>query len=164
MRIETERLSIRDATEDDIEFLAAIQTNEVVQMHVGGVLDTFENTVAHIRKHPENLSDFYVISIRPEGFSIGVVAFVPNRYLGKREILIELMPDHFGKGYGPETLSAIRDWWLETNGADYMYATARPENLASISMLKKAQFQLVNEYEELFKPRQFVFKYERANP
>jgi len=163
VRLETERLSIRDAAEGDIEFLAAIQTNETVQMHIGGVLDTFENTIAHIRKHPENLSDLYIISLRDKGHSIGAVAFVPNRYLGEKEILIELMPAHFGKGYGQEALSVLREWWLETSGVNYMYATAKPENTASISMLKKVQFQLVDEYGSVFEPRQFVFKYERAN-
>lgn len=163
MQLETDRLVVREATGEDIEFIAAIQTNETVQRHLGGVIESFENTIAHLREHPENLSDFHIITLKVDGTSIGAVGFFPNRHLNESEILIELMPEHCGNGYGQEALSGIMGWWFSAYHIDHMCATARPENTKSIAMLEKCGFQKVGEYGDVFESRQLVFKYESAN-
>lgn len=163
MPLETNRLVIRAATAGDVEFIAALHTNETVQRHVGGVHDSFENTVAHIRKHLGHIDDFHIITLKEDGAPVGAVAFVRNRHLNEDEPLIELMPEHFGKGYGSEALSVIREWWLARNGIDHIYATAQPQNVSSIALLKKCGFQLSGECQNPFESRQLIFKYERAN-
>jgi RimJ/RimL family protein N-acetyltransferase len=163
VKLETDRLVVREATGKDLDFIAAVNTNETVKRHLGGVIDSFENTVTHLRERPENLSDFHIITLQEGGTSIGLLGFFFNRHLNESEILIELMPEYCGKGYGPEALSVIRDWWLSAYRVNHMYATAKLENSESISMLKKCGFQKVGEYGDVFEPRQLVFKYERAN-
>lgn len=161
MCLETENLEIRNAVASDSEFLATIQTNEEVQKYIGGVLDNFENTLDYIKKHPENLNDFYVVILKRESILIGIVSFVPNRHLNDCEVLIAFMPDYQGNGYGPETLAIIKEFWLDKNKISYMFATAEPENKDSISMLERQGFRFIEDYEDPFCKLQKVYRYER---
>ena len=161
MVLETERLSIRKAVESDIEFLAEIQTHKDVQKYTGGVLDSYENTLAHIKRKPEIIDGFYIVNLKQSNTSIGIVTFVQNEYLNEEEILISIMPNFWGNGYGPQVLSVFKEFWLNTNNLECMFVTVMPVNIHSISMLRKEGFVLVDEYQEASSPLQHVYKYER---
>lgn len=161
MLLETINLKIRKATDLDAEFLAEVQTNESVQKYTGGVLYSFENTLDHIKKHPESLKDFYIVELKETGDLIGIVAFVPNSHLSEEEILISLLPNYLGNGYGRETLSAFKEFWLTSRNVERMFVTVIPENKASVSILEKEGFVFVEGYEDSSSRLQHVYKYER---
>ena len=162
MLIETKNLKTRTAAEIDIEFLSEIQTNQLVKKYTGGVLDTYENTVAHIKKNPRLLDIFNIIELKETSALIGIFAFLPNQHLSQEELLISLLPDYWGKGYGSELLSEVKEHWLTTKGMYQMYATVAPENKASIKMPEKEGFTLVEEYTEPFRQKQYIYKYEKT--
>ena len=162
MAMETENLIIRKANESDVEFLAEISTNEKVQKYTGGVIDSYENTLDHINRHPENIDGFHIIELKGNRERIGIVSFVPNNYMNEEEILISIMPTYWGNEYGPETLSVFKGLWLESNNIKHMFATVKPGNTASISMLMKEGFVFVEVYEDPFQGSQSLYKYERS--
>lgn len=161
MLLETDNLKVKNAVLSDAEFLATIQTNPIVQKHIGGVLGSFDDTLTSFKNQPITISNFYIVRLKSENIPIGVVSFLENSYLNDYEILIAFMPDYCGKNYGSETLSTVKDYWLNKNGVNHLFATVTPENTTSISMLKKEGFKFIKEYKEDFSPLQQVYKYQR---
>lgn len=160
---ETTRLSFREAVKSDIGFLAEIQTNSEVKKYTGGVLANYENTITHIKSNPESIEGFYIIDLKEMNEAIGIVTFVPNKYLHEEEILISLMPEYWGNGYGSEALSIFKESWLNLKSKECMLATVMKENKSSKLMLKKEGFVFVKEYQDFFGDLQLVYKYERKH-
>jgi len=157
--LETRQLIIRKRLETDIEFLATIITNKKVQEHLGGVFGNYERTLADIKKNPPTIDKFYIIVLKDTNKAIGFVTFLFNDYLVQKEIAIYLMPEHWGNSYGSESLSVIKDLWINLYGMESMIATVVPGNLSSVSMLKKEGFMLVDKYLDSSRAWQHVYKY-----
>jgi ribosomal-protein-alanine N-acetyltransferase len=56
------------------------------------------------------------------------------------EVIIHLAKEAWGKGYATEAVSAYIAWLRETKRALLIYASAHPDNSASIGMLRKCGF------------------------
>ena len=160
---ETNKLKTRKATEFDAEFLAEIESNEQVQEHTGGVKVTFENTLNKIKGNPESLCRFYIIEIKETGVSIGILGIVPNSHLPTDEIVISLLPAYWGKGYGPEILSKVKERWLGSKKLDRMHVTVSPYNNKSISMLKKEGFTFVEEYHDRRRSVHHIYEFKKQD-
>ncbi len=163
MQLETDRLIIRSANKSDVEFVADMQTNEGVQRYKGGVCGSYIETLSILKNNKNPLKNYFIVLLKSENNPIGLVLFIENEYIKEREVSIGFIPSYCGKGYGPESLSAVREWWLNENKVNYMFATVRPDNEHSISMLEKVNFVYVKKYKDNFKPEQLLYKYVREN-
>ncbi len=158
--IYTDRLIIREAQKSDSVFVAEIQTNEMIQKYMGGVIENYENTLNHIKSNLTVLNDFYIIILKSNKEKIGLITFPPNSEVNEKELSISLIPLYFHKGYGTEALNNITNFWLIKNKISYLYTTVSPDNKDSISMLERNNFKYIKEYKDIYS-LQLLYKYEK---
>lgn len=152
MRIETDRLVIRDLASDDEDRLRAIiwQKNVVRFMR-----DWSENSLI-----PGRLQDYiawhqtqrdstdvfvnkrYAVTLKANGCFIGMVGMGLEDTLNEVEMAYFLDEAYQGNGYATEALEALFDWCMAVSELPYMILTIDCANTASCAVAERAGFQL----------------------
>ena len=114
----------------------------------------------HIKNKPKCLNQLYVVVLLEDETKIGLVSFPQNSEVNEKELLISFLPLHTGKKYGSEALYKIIKFWPSEINEDHLYATAMPENKASIAMLEKNGFKYIDKYKDGSR-FQLLYKFEK---
>lgn len=146
--LDTERLILRRFTSEDEQAFADIMTNPNVYRYLGTgqailrenikrFIDSLESTWGH------GLGVYAVVE-RERGQLLGYsgVRGLPD---GRKELMYAYGENAWGKGYATEAAKAI----LDTHSPRPLIAISYPENLASISVIKKVGFRHVGQ-EQMF--------------
>ncbi|KKK39088.1 acetyltransferase [Mesobacillus campisalis] len=146
--LETERLRLREITNDDAKSIFACFSDENVLQFYGQ--EAFE----HIEQ-AEALIDFFTNSYKEkkgirwgieikgqQGIigTIGLNAWSPKHK--RAEIGYEIHPDHWRKGFTFEALSKVIEYGFDDFGLTRIGAVVFLDNQASNKLLSKAGFQL----------------------
>jgi len=143
MILQTARLTLRQATLDDVDAYAAFRTHPLVTqtlpLRFGA--DGRENATRYIAMFEECWQEHgygpWVAIERATGLLVGQVGlrFLPE--FDETEILWALHPEVWGRGYAREGAEAARSHAFEALALDYVIALALPTNHASIRVMER---------------------------
>lgn len=144
-KIETDRLRLRAFDDRDRDAVLAMASSPDVRRYLGGpvdqeILDTI--AVAPIGERP----DVFCIADRDSDQALGRVALGFER--GEAEVSYELLADHWGRGIGPEAVTAFLDWALTNREAESIIAVTQTANERSCRMLERLGFVEEQQFEE----------------
>jgi len=136
--LETERLLIRTATEDDADLFNALWTDPQVMKNVGfprGLPVTHDEL--KITLSGQSGSEFdrlLVVQLKLGLQSIGECKLSLPDENGIAEPDVKLLPQYWGQEYGVEVWRAIADYQFAHTECCFIQATPNVDNIASIKM------------------------------
>ena len=132
--IETNRLKIYAASQEQMEKFIAIQTVDVLKAAYSEMLEG-------CLSHPDQW-DWYAIWMieLKDGAHIGELCFTGVSEEGVAEIGYGIVDDYQGCGYATEAVVALTKWALSQAGISRVEGEAEEDNVASIRVLEKCGF------------------------
>lgn len=132
--ISGERLTIRKATLDDVDFMRSVELHPdnsdwVAHWPLGWRIAKFGD--------PDFLQ---TIVEREDGTPIGIIIFCDMYFRNERVQLKRIAILDKGKGYGKEALRLVQKLAFEVFGTKYLYLSTREQNLRAQSIYKKTGF------------------------
>jgi RimJ/RimL family protein N-acetyltransferase len=143
--IETERLILRDWSEDDIEPFLRHTNTPAVMRWLGGVRTEAEQreSIGRImRWQKERGFTFWAVERKADGEMLGFcgikIADTPGSPIeGMHEVGWRLREDAWGQGYAKEAAIASLDFAFATLGAERVVAITFPPNAASWGLMER---------------------------
>lgn len=142
MILETERLTMRPITPDDLEWLIEMRTPEPVRRYLGG--ERMQNREAITARLPFYLEchekfgfGFNVMSLKGTGEKIGTSGLQPLEDTGEIEVGYNLSEKYWRQGYGFECAHAWLRFGFEKAGLEKIVAIAHPDNTGSWRIMEK---------------------------
>jgi [ribosomal protein S5]-alanine N-acetyltransferase len=144
--LETERLWLRQATQEDAEAVFAIFSDpNVTQFHD---LDTFNHlnqAIGVIERRAKGFESGYGIrwgiARKSDNYLIGSCGFTWDRQANAAEVGYELASQFWRQGIMSEALRAILNYGFEIRGVQFVIAQIMLENMASRRLLENLGFQ-----------------------
>lgn len=132
--IETDRLRLRIASDDEMRSLIEKQTDKEMK-------DAYQEMLDGCIKHTKQRQWYAVWFIMTiTGEIVGDYCFKGLNQNGIVEIGYGLHPKHWGKGYATEVVKAAVQWALNQPDVKHIEAETAPDNKASQRVLEKAGF------------------------
>ena len=155
IRIETERLLLRELRESDLpDFFEIVSVPEIADMDGWECMETMDAAREFLNHHLERKETFAVV-LKENGKLVGT--FSPQaRYweeypldytLRGREFGFDLNRDYWGRGLMPETLRAVTDYCFETLHYDFVTCGHFIRNARSGRVIEKCGFTFLFEAE-----------------
>jgi ribosomal-protein-alanine N-acetyltransferase len=140
--LETERMILRYQKAEDVEFLAALWSDERVAEFTGSahtkewLRDEFEKSAKN--PHAEKY-DLWVVQDKLGGELLGHCGFIDKEVEGQLEydICYFFAPEHWGKGYATEMALALKEYAFGDLGLKRIIALINPGNVASAIVAKR---------------------------
>ncbi|KAL2068992.1 hypothetical protein VTL71DRAFT_15330 [Oculimacula yallundae] len=162
--IQSERLWLQPLNvEDHLEGYHALNTDESVtkwSSHIGtrDLEDTKARLISRMPSDEEPWMEMYAIMLRPSGTEppayiggMGIIRISEDKEAG--EIGYGILAAHRGKGYAPEALKALVDYYWRSERImqmEKLNAGTEPGNLASQRVVEKAGFRRKKLVEKAF--------------
>ena len=132
--IQTKRLNISIASDEEMRELIAEQTDEEMKK-------AYSEMLAGCEENPEQRQWYAVWFIRRiNGERIGDLCFKGLSPDGAVEIGYGILPEYWGQGYATEAVSAAVNRAAKQPGVKVVEAETDPDNIASQRVLAKAGF------------------------
>ena len=153
MRIETERLILREMTPDDYADLYAVLADSDIMQHYPYTFDE-ERVRGWIAKNMERYQIFgfglWAVVLKETGEMIGDCGLTMQVITGqiKPEIGYHIRKDCQRKGYGSEAARASRDWTFENTPFNMIYSYMKYTNVGSYSTALANGMHQVDEFED----------------
>lgn len=160
VRIASERLRIREATERDRATLIRLLTDPVTREYLGGAID-------YASRHALELSPLgltwgaWVICLAEDDSMIGSITLSYDR--GELELSYALLPEHVGCGYAEEACHALLDWARDALEDSTVIAVTQARNKRSVDLLRRLGFEVRRGLEE-FGAQQLLMQRELSVP
>ena len=132
--IQTERLTIHIALDDEMRGFIAAQELDVLREAYTEMLD---GALSHPNKR--TWYAIWMIELR-DGTHVGELCFKGISPDGAVEIGYGIDGDFEGCGYATEAVSAVTAWAFQQDGITRVEAEAEEDNLASLRVLEKSGF------------------------
>ncbi|MFD3573094.1 GNAT family N-acetyltransferase [Streptomyces sp. NPDC058644] len=136
-----DRLVLRPIEAGDVPAMVRLWTDAEVRRHLGGPVD--KETLRVRERHCVGVRGAFSVTLRTDGSVIGGVQLEPDaRRAGRVEVSYQLLPEHWGFGYGREAVAAavdwVRDWGREatTSGGEEVVAVTQEANVRSRRLLE----------------------------
>ncbi len=152
MRIETERLVVRDFGICDTQTLYNIKYDRQVlkycpdYLRVDVTLDEIPEFIQKFNKleYSGDIDTWrcYAIEFKQTGEVVGSLSFGKAAMLFEYELGWEMLDAHTGKGYASEAAQAFCEWFCEKHGVEYIIAIMDVDNPASYKSALKCGFKL----------------------
>lgn len=141
--VETERLRMRELTEDDAEFVFRLLPDPEVMEGIGyrGV-ETLEDARRFIRRGPwtnqprPGLGHF-LVEEKASGEPTGTCGLLYRDNLDVIDVGFAFLPEFWGRGYATEAAGAMLDHGRRTLGIERIVGLTSPDNAGSIRVLEK---------------------------
>ncbi|HEX2143541.1 MAG TPA: GNAT family N-acetyltransferase [Glycomyces sp.] len=154
MRLQTERLTLREFADGDAEVLGQMNTEPEVMRYIGNGLprdpeQAFELVEKFKAAWAERGYGTFAVEIRESGEFAGFAAMAPPTFLPEIMPVIEvgwrLRRDLWGKGYATEAAREVIRFAFEEVGLDRVVSCIHSENAASIRVAEKLGMALERE-------------------
>ena len=151
MIIETERLILREYTQDDFEELYEILSDPVTMQHYPKPYDE-AGTKRWLDWSLNNYATYgfglWAVVLKETGTFIGDCGLTMQPIDGQQlpEIGYHIHKDHWRRGYAKEAAKAVRDWAFENRNFDTLYSYMHHTNVASYSTAQAVGMQRIKEY------------------
>lgn len=164
IRIETERLLLRNTQPGDISDLVAMWTDPDVTRFMGGPKDRawLEGNFAEDARNPDPLLyDQWPVIEKWSGELVGYCGLLDKEVDGRPEVelVYVFLPAVWGKGYASEIALALREHATGEMGLRRLIALIEPGNEASVKVAEKVGFHMEKELMRGNAPR-LLFVYE----
>jgi RimJ/RimL family protein N-acetyltransferase len=138
---ETERLVVRDLTEDDAEALYDMHRRDEVMRWLDrtlstGVADELARLARWEAERRNGLGWFGIVE-RATGSLVGVQVLRPFTDLPYIDLGWRLNPDHWGRGYATESARGAIAYGFSTLGLDEIAAVTLPHNVRSRAVMER---------------------------
>ena len=153
MILETERLLLREMTEDDFEALSAVLGDPVNMKHYPYIFDE-ERVRNWISRNTERYRTFgfglWAVCLKETGEMIGDCGLTMQNINNviRPEIGYHIRADRQRKGYAREAAEAVRDWTFRTLPFNEIYSYMTSGNGPSQMTAVSWGCHLVDEYED----------------
>lgn len=150
---ETDRLILREMTEEDYEAIYAFLADPDVMKYYPHTFDE-EKVKNWIKRNIERYQIFgfglWAVVLKETGEVIGDCGLTMQLINGqiKPEVGYHIRKDKQRKGYGSEAARACRDWTFEHTPFNIVYSYMKSTNVASYSTAAAMGMKLVDEYED----------------
>ena len=148
--LETERLRLRPHRPGDFDFSAALWADPIVTRYIGGRALTREEVWGRLLRYDGHWAmlgfGYWALEDKMSGTFLGELGFadlqreIEPRLDGMAEIGWVLAPQHHGKGYATEAVSAVVRWGDAHLASSRMVALIHPENAASLRLANRFGF------------------------
>jgi len=163
MKLETERLQLKEINESHVEDILRIRSNEVINQFVqrNSPKNNYDalQFILTIKEKTKNSETFYWgISLKDQPNLIGTIClwkFTEDRK--QAEVGYELLPEYHRKGMMSEALAAVVDFGFNTLQLQEIVAMTNKFNENSKGLLVKHQFILEEGREDEGFPDNLVF-------
>lgn len=141
--IETERLLLRQITDDDAEFIFELVNEPGWLQNIGdrGVrnVDDARRYIANnlAASYPKFGFGLYLVELKESGASAGMCGLVKRDSLEDVDIGFAFLERFQSKGYAFESAAAVLDYTQNTLGLKRILAIVSPDNRGSIKLLEK---------------------------
>ncbi|HEX5652058.1 MAG TPA: GNAT family N-acetyltransferase [Chitinophagaceae bacterium] len=145
----TERLLIEPLSLTETEFiLKLVNTAGWLEFIGNRNINTVADATAYIQKIIDNPNTFYWVARLKDGqTAIGIVTFIKRDYLDYHDIGFAFLPDYTSMGYAFEATSTVLYAILRKYKDPIILATTISNNLRSVRLLNRLQFQHEKEIE-----------------
>jgi ribosomal-protein-alanine N-acetyltransferase len=145
---ETERLTVRQYTSDDLQDFFRINSDEDVVRYIRKP-KTFEETKQFLEETLEYYHKFphlgrWAAHEKSKGTFVGSAAIIPIPNTEDLQIGYAFLKEHWGKGYATE-LAAKGVEYAIANNIDPLYGVTESENVASQKVLLRVGFEFLKE-------------------
>lgn len=145
----TNRLLIDPLTAGDAAFILELLNTEGWIRFIGNRnITSLIEANAYIQKIVESKNiSYWVIKLKDGEMKTGIVTFIKRDFLEHSDIGFAFLPIFFKKGYAYEAASAVVKELVCKHNITHILATTLPENISSITLLKKLGLVFENEME-----------------
>ena len=154
MFLETQRLTIKPSTLEDLDDLYAIQSDPDVMQYIGQgvrtrseVSEWLAKAIAHHQKHGFSFCSVFEKESKQLIGQAGLQYLSYDEQQPDIEIGYRLKKQSWGKGYATELTKALIDWGFSNLPIDKLVAVINPANEKSRKVLEKAGMICVGEIE-----------------
>lgn len=153
MQIETERLILREMTENDFEALHQVLADSDIMQHYPYTFDA-ERVRSWISRNIERYSIFgfglWAVCLKETGEMIGDCGLTMQMINGqiKPEIGYHIRRDRQRKGYATEAARAVRDWAFKNTPFQMIYSYMKYTNEPSAKTAMAYGCRQVDEFED----------------
>lgn len=153
----TARLELRMVAEDDAAFLVRLWTDPEVRRYLGGTRQV--RTLRQAARHRVAARGLFMVTT---GWSrLGTVRLHPYARTGETEVSYTFLPEHWGRGYAREAVTAVLCWGFADDPAlPRIIAVTQEANERSRRLLSALGMRMVDRYEEFGAP-QIVYAVDR---
>lgn len=141
--LDTERLTLRELTEDDADFIVELMNEPSYLRFIGdrGVR-TAADARAYLLKGPmASYKRFgfgmYLVELKNEKTRIGICGLIKRDMLEDVDIGFAFLPEFRTQGYALESAAAVMRYGRDTVGLTRVVAIVTPDNDRSIGLLSK---------------------------
>lgn len=158
----TSRLVLREIKEQDVPDLSQIWTDPAVRQHLGGPVTAEELT--RRQRGCVNAPGLFCVLRQADDNVLGLVSVEPGARDGKTEVSYQLLPEHWGRGYGREAVAAVTDWAMDTlaSVSTEVVAVTQEANVRSRRLLESIGMTPVSRFVEWDAP-QVMYSVVRAD-
>ena len=151
--LETERCTLRESTEEDVEAFYRIYQEPSVTRYMEPLFADKEEEKNYIRQYRENMYEFYGFGIwsvllKETGELIGRAGLDMRAGFETPELGFVVGVPWQGRGLAEEICGAILAYAEKELGITRVQAMVEPANTVSLRLLKKLGFQKSGEYDE----------------
>src|ERR1035437_6744901 len=140
--LETDRLTFRRLTPDDLPWLIEMRSPEPVNRYLGGT--TMQNPKALAKRLKFYISCYEkfgfglsAMGLKATGEMIGTSGLQPLEDTGEIEVGYNLAEKYWRQGYGYECAMGWLKYGFEECGLERIVAVSYPENIASWKIMEK---------------------------
>ena len=143
MRVIIKPIIVNDVTDEYVSYLNDSKVNQYLECrHVAQTRKSVgEYVLANIFSPNNRMFTIWVDSNRIGNIRLGSIDF-NNKFA---DIGLVIWPDYWGKGYGSEAISLVKDYAFTTLNLHKVWAGCYTQNTGSIKAFQKAGFEI--EYE-----------------
>ncbi|MBT2508668.1 GNAT family N-acetyltransferase [Streptomyces sp. ISL-98] len=152
--LHTDRLLLRPIERADVAVMSELWTDPEVRRYLGGPVAA-EELPARERGCVGAVGAFSVL-LRTEPVVIGsVLVESDSRRAGRAEVSYQLLPEHWGRGYGREAVTAAISWALDevTPARPEVVAVTQEANARSRRLLESVGMTLADHFVEWGEPQ-----------
>lgn len=141
--LETERLILRQLTENDAEFMFELLNDPSFIQNIGDrnirILDDARSYIMNgpIASYAKNGFGLYLVVLKETNESIGMCGLIKRGGLEDVDIGYAFLPGFWFRGYAVEAARATKDYAKDVIGLKRLVAIVDPANEGSIRVLEK---------------------------
>lgn len=155
--LKTDRCSIYEMRESDIEEVRILFTNRDVRTYLGGVYD---RTEAERKLHHMMKVKHHSLTVRRTNDSalLGLIEIGPYHNGTEQEISYQFVPAVWGQGYAKEAIQAVLIFLSEQGELQSIIAETQKKNIRSCRLLEALGFTLRESLIRFHQPQKVYVK------
>ena len=141
--LESERLVLRQFTEDDAQFILQLLNEPSFIQNIGDrKIRSLDGAKVYIKNGPvasyaRHGFGLYLVELKETGESIGMCGLIKRETLEDVDIGYAFLPNFWSKGYAVESALAVKQYAREVVRLKRLVAITDPRNAGSIRVLEK---------------------------